>query len=201
MSSHTIRQQLRRQRSLLSARQQTKASSSLTRNLARLPVFRQSRRIAFYLANNGEIDPFQAIEDACAAGKKCYLPVLHPLKFNRLYFARYRPGQRLHRNRFGIPEPRIGSAQRVAPWSLDLILLPLVAFDSQCNRIGMGGGFYDRTLAFTRHRSGGPKLVGLAHSFQQVKHIETENWDIPLNCVVTETGTIAANPEICSAQY
>ena len=194
MSSQSIRKQLRQQRRQLTDRQQAHATEQLTSRLTRFPAFLYSKRIAFYLASDGEIDPTPLMAIAEAAGKSCYLPVLHPLQFNRLYFAQYQLGEALLPNRFGIPEPDLKHTRSVPAWSLDLILLPLVAFDGDGNRIGMGGGFYDRTLAFTQntHRPC-PKLIGLAHSFQQVENIQAENWDIPLNLIVTEQGVITPN--------
>lgn len=191
MSNSTLRQTLRQQRNQLSPRQQQQAAEQLTAHIAQQTVFQRSQRIAFYLASNGEIDPATIMALAEAAGKSCYLPVLHPLKHNRLHFVRHNMGEPLQANCFGILEPKL-TTSRIAPaWSLDLILLPLVAFDSQGNRLGMGGGFYDRTLAFTRRTPRtGPQLLGLAHSFQQVADIAQENWDIPLQSIVTEQGVI-----------
>ena len=67
----------------------------------------------------------------------------------------YLPEASLRTNRLGIPEPRRGRRHLRLPWTLDLILVPLVGFDPHCNRIGMGGGFYDRTLAYLRGRTTG----------------------------------------------
>jgi len=160
--------------------------------LSRLTQFQYSRRIAFYLGNDGEIDPAPLLSLAQAAGKACYLPVLHPLKFNRLHFARYQSEEQLEPNRFGIPEPSLKRAKIAPAWALDLILLPLVAFDKKGHRMGMGGGFYDRTLAFAqKNKQHCPQLIGLAHSFQQVENIEANHWDIPMNAIITEQGVIA----------
>lgn len=191
----TIRQQLRQQRGALSSRQQQRAAENLATQLTRLPIFRYSKRIGCYLANDGEIDPAIVLAIAEAAGKSCFLPVLHPLKVNRLHFARCRPGDTMKPNRFGIPEPSLSTAQLSPPWSLDLILLPLVAFDTQGNRLGMGGGFYDHTLTFTsNHRRGRPRLLGLAHSFQQVDNIQPKSWDIRLQGIITEKAALFPLP-------
>lgn len=74
------------------------------------------------------------------------------------------------------------------PWGLDLIILPLVAFDLSGNRLGMGGGFYDRTLSFKHQRCHwkGPKLIGIAHELQRVDLLPVNDWDIPLDAVITE---------------
>ncbi len=93
-------------------------------------------------------------------------------------------------NRFGIPEPdtRHGAhrARRQATWTLDVILLPLVGFDDDGQRIGMGGGFYDRTLAFTQRPGPRPRLIGLAHDCQRVTRLPVAPWDVPLDAIVSD---------------
>jgi 5-formyltetrahydrofolate cyclo-ligase len=192
MDSNAIRQLMRERRRSLSEQQQSKASIGLAQQLSNLPAFCHSKRIAFYLANDGEIDPSIAMGIAEAAGKQCYLPVLHPLKQNRLYFAEYQNGDPLLINRFGIKEPSLNSDKIVPPLGIDLILLPLVAFDHNGNRLGMGGGFYDRTLAqqkkFTR-------LIGLAQSCQETGKIAHQPWDIALQAIVTDKTVIYPNKD------
>ena len=183
MDTITVRRLMRKRRRLITPHKQVEAGKKLAKQLSVLPCFRNSKRIAFYMAHDGEINPDFAMHIAEATGKECYLPVLHPLKQNRLYFIRYRSGDPLGINRFGIKEPFLQGEKITPAFALDLILLPLVAFDRSCNRIGMGGGFYDRTLRphqyFTR-------LVGLAQSCQETDSINKQPWDIPLEAVVTE---------------
>ena len=94
----------------------------------------------------------------------------------------------MHLNRFGIQEPACSPRHWVRAWQLDLILLPLVAFDESGNRLGMGGGFYDRSLAYRQSRthSRRPRLIGLAHELQRVEQLATNSWDIPLDMIATE---------------
>ena len=105
-----------------------------------------------------------------------------------MQFARYLPGMPMRPNRFAIPEPAIARAQLLPAQSLDLILMPLVGFDRSGNRLGMGGGFYDRTLAFRHHRDGyrGPLLLGLAYQFQCLDGLQARHWDVPLDGILTE---------------
>lgn len=187
MDSNAIRQLMRERRHSLPSEQQAAASRGLAQQLTRLPAFYNSKRIAFYLANDGEIDPQFAMGIAEAAGKECYLPVLHPVKQKRLYFAQYRSGDALSVNRFGIEEPYLRGAKVVPPLGLDLILLPLVAFDRCGNRLGMGGGFYDRTLATQKRFS---RLIGLAQSCQETDNIAHQPWDVVLQAIVTEKNVI-----------
>ncbi len=152
-------------------------------------VFANAHRIAFYYANDGEPDTSAAIERAWRMGKSCYLPVVvHP---NRpLRFARYVRGQRMRKNWFGIPEPLVPRHKLITANLLDAVLVPLVAFDAQGGRLGMGLGYYDRTLAFVADRRSwrSPKVVGAAYAFQQVERVPQERWDVDLHGVITEKG-------------
>lgn len=191
-----IRQHMREQRRGLSETQRRSRALQLSAGLARSRLFRNSRHIALYLASDGEIDPCRLIEAAWRLGKQCYLPVLGLRPGNRLWFIPYHPNTRLVNNRFGIPEPVHARRQRLLkPHCLDLILMPLVAFDQQGNRLGMGGGFYDRTLSFLRHRRNWrkPRLIGLAYEFQRIEQLPQQNWDVPLDAVATEQGIYPAD--------
>ncbi len=185
---NTLRRELRQQRRALTAQQQRAAATALDRLVGRHPLFLRSQHIAIYLPNDGEMDLTPLLHRALTMGKQCYLPVLSPLYHNRLWFAPYHTGSKLSLNRFGIPEPDANYSQMRPAWALDLILTPLVAFDTQGNRLGMGGGFYDRTLAYLNRRQHWrkPRLLGTAHAFQQVAQLPCESWDIPLHGVVTE---------------
>jgi len=182
-----IRRLKRAQRRLLPATTQKHHSHALCENLIKEKVYRNSQNIACYLANDGEIDPYLIIEHAWFLGKKIYLPILSPLK-NSLYFAPYEKDSKLKFNRFNILEPVCQPSEWKTASQLDLLLLPLVAFDTRGNRIGMGGGYYDRTLAYLRHRQfwKKPTLVGLAHEIQKAGQLDKQSWDIPLNFIVTE---------------
>jgi len=187
-----IRKQKRAQRQALSADTQHQHSKALYQNIIQQKSYRNSQHLACYLANDGEIDPALLIEHAWFTGKKVYLPILSPLK-KALYFAPYQEGSKLRLNRFNIPEPICRPSDWIKASQLDLLLLPLVAFDECGNRIGMGGGFYDRTLAYLQHRRfwRKPMLVGLAHEIQKVTQLKSQSWDIPLDYVATEKSFIS----------
>jgi 5-formyltetrahydrofolate cyclo-ligase len=181
----TLRRTLRQRRRALSAAEQKAAARALYRRLVTSALFRFSRRIAFTMAADGEIDPAQLLATARQRGKACYLPVLNPVGEPRLRFKRWKKGEALGHNRYGIPEPRGG--RYCPPRTLSLVFTPLVGFDASGNRIGMGKGYYDRTFAFRRHRTAyRPLLVGLAHECQRVERLEAEAWDLPLDGVVTD---------------
>jgi 5-formyltetrahydrofolate cyclo-ligase len=164
------------------------AAEQLTRTAVRSSFFRTARRIAFYFPNDGEPDVLPLLLRAHLMHKRCYLPVLNTLSVDRLWFMPYEPGDRLILNRFDIPEPDHGPRLRVAASRLDLALIPLVAFDVRGNRLGMGSGFYDRTLGFLRNRQHWhrPLCVGVAYEFQRLEQIVSAPWDVPLDGCLTE---------------
>lgn len=180
-----LRRTLRAQRRALSVCAQKKSARQLVQKLRTLTALKSAQRIALYWPLDGEIDARRLRLQAALARHEFYLPLLRNFPRETLAFARWHPGNALHRNRFNIPEPRgraIFSAQQ-----MDVILLPLTGFDANLNRLGMGGGFYDKTLAF-KHRSGArkPVLIGVAHACQQVEVLPAADWDVALDMVVTD---------------
>jgi len=183
----TLRQRIRQQRRSLTSLEQRIAADQLAAQVKGMQAFNRAKRIAVYLASDGEISLTPLIELCWKLNKEVYLPVLHPVRHNRLWFTRYTPKTRLSNNRYKILEPALKRPGTPA-WALDLVLMPLVAFDPEGNRMGMGGGYYDRTFAFTLQRLGlkGPKLIGMAHDFQRVEKLSLAAWDVPLKGVVTD---------------
>ena len=187
-SKADVRRDMRARRNALSPLEQKLAAERLAQQLAGTRLFRVSRRIACYLPHDGEIDPGTALERMRGMKKSVYLPVLSRLAHDRLWFAPAGPGVALAPNRFGIPEPVVPARRLVRAHQLDLVLLPLVAFDARGNRLGRGAGFYDRSLAFRRDRRflDRPHVLGLAHEFQRVETLATDAWDVPLDGIVTD---------------
>ena len=185
-----LRIKLRAKRRALSLKEQRLHALSAARHFAASTLLRRDNRIALYIANNGELDPAPLAARLRASGKNTYLPVLQSPPKQALWFCESPEGEALRRNRFGIPEPDMTKHRLLPAWALDLILMPLVAFDSHGNRLGMGGGFYDRTLSYLHRRSywQRPSLIGLAHECQKVTELEPNPWDIPLDGIITESG-------------
>lgn len=181
----SLRKSLRAARRALSAREQREASTGLIRQLTALPDYVRVKHVALYWANDGEIDVTPLMRRLIADNKRVYLPVLHPLQ-PRLWFRPWSPGVRMAHNRFGIPEPVRG--RKIPPWYLDWVLLPLVGFDEAGGRLGMGGGFYDRTFAHRDRWPREPGRIGVAHDCQKVLRVPLEPWDIPLERVATDRG-------------
>lgn len=189
-STRSLRHRLRQSRRQLSARQQRQASIRLYKKINAQRYFRAAKRIAFYLASDGEIDPTLLLNAALRRGQHCYLPCIHPLKSNRMLFIRYRQGDRLVRHRWGMLQPVLRSKALLNTSALDLVFVPLVAFDKRGTRLGMGKGFYDRSFDFRRrmHRHS-PQLVGLAHECQRVETLERQPWDVPMDKIVSDHHT------------
>jgi 5-formyltetrahydrofolate cyclo-ligase len=183
-----LRRSLRARRNALTPDDLRLAAKRLAAHLAGTRLFLTSRRIACYLPNDGEIDTAAVIEHIRRLRKTCYLPVLSRLSHDRLWFAVAEADTKFTPNRFGIPEPVVKTRELIRAQELDLILMPLVGFDDQGNRLGMGGGFYDRSLEFLRHRKHWrkPHLLGIAYDFQRINGLAPDPWDVPLQGVVTD---------------
>ena len=183
-----LRRMLRKARRALTPSQQRQAARGLYKQLAQQPLFRRARHISLYLPTDGEIDPRLLLRAAQRRGKATYLPVLSAWPRTKMVFQRIRPGEKLQLNRFRILEPRHNLARQRKVWALDLVLLPLVGFDDVGGRLGMGGGFYDRSLAYLARRKNWrkPTLLGLAHECQKVERLAQASWDVPLQGTVTD---------------
>nr|VFJ93803.1 MAG: 5-formyltetrahydrofolate cyclo-ligase [Candidatus Kentron sp. H]VFK01010.1 MAG: 5-formyltetrahydrofolate cyclo-ligase [Candidatus Kentron sp. H] len=185
-----LRSKIRRKRRELPHAAQARCAERLAAHLAASPLFRRSKRIACFFPQDGEIDLTRVFPRFFSMRKKAYLPVLQG---KRLWFLPLEANTPLTRNKYGIPEPDLPPRSRCAPQGLDLVLAPLVAFDSAGHRLGMGGGYYDRTFAYLPHRRAlrKPVIIGVAYGFQQVASLSANPWDIPLDGVVTEAGWVS----------
>lgn len=188
LSRPHLRRMLRKARRALTPSEQRQAAHGLYRQLAQHPLFRRAKHISLYLPTDGEIDPRLLLRAAQRRGKATYLPVLSAWPRTKMVFQRVRPGEKLLPNRFRILEPRVNANRQRKVWALDLVLLPLVGFDDVGGRLGMGGGFYDRSLAYLarRHSWRKPTLLGLAHECQKVDRLAQASWDVPLAGTVTD---------------
>lgn len=185
---NSLRTQLRRKRRQLPPNERLACAKQLTQNLAQERLLLNSRHIAVYLPADGEMDTWPLIEFLWSLGKITYLPVLVPFSEQRLWFSTYARDDRLVYNRFGILEPERVHYGRIRTSALDLVLTPLVAFDTSGHRLGMGGGYYDRSFRFLKQRRYlcKPRMLGLAYEFQCTPRITPEPWDVPLDAVATE---------------
>ncbi len=178
----TLRQSIRIQRRSISTSDREKFAKQLLSQVQKIANFKNGQKIALYLPNDGEIDTKYIQNFLKYKGFSIYLPILidESLKFAKV-------GKNFIKNRFGIDEPI--SAQILNANQLNIIFIPLVGFDQFKNRIGMGGGFYDRTLSFKNRQKNykNPKLFGLAFDCQEVTKLNAKPWDVPLDAVITPT--------------
>lgn len=186
MSAQTIRQHYRQLRRSLSLNEQHQFSQALSRQINSAIGFGHHKRIAAYLSTQSEISLAPWI--ASVKRQHIFLPKLYEVIQPQLRFAPFNTSTRWMRNRFNIIEPNTHWGNTLPARKLDVILLPLVAFDRQGNRMGMGGGFYDRSLAFRNQRQHWkkPRLVGIAYSCQEYSDLPHNPWDVALDMVITE---------------
>ena len=190
----TLRRTLKTRRRLLPLPEQHAHARQAVHHLLGTRLFRAARNIAIYLPVRGEISPL-ALRLHANPRQRFYLPVLSPCRQQGLLFLHWHSATRFRANRYRIDEPRLQYSHLLPARQLDLVITPLLGFDAAGNRLGMGGGYYDRSFAFksrlTAHSR--PFLLGFAYAFQQVEALPYRPWDIPLNGVVTERGLKAFN--------
>jgi 5-formyltetrahydrofolate cyclo-ligase len=184
-----LRATLRAKRRAVTPQFRIRAARQVARNVDRVFRLRPGMRLAIYASFPEELDSGPLIRLARKRGCRIFLPRIDRRTIS-MQFVEAVAGARETVNHLGIVEPH-GTQPIRARW-LDLVLLPLVGFDAQGMRLGMGGGYYDRTFAYrNRHVSWRrPRLVGVAYSFQQVSSIGREWHDVPLDAVVTEERVI-----------
>lgn len=178
-----IRQEKRRYRQSLNPIVVSQASAKARELLRKCDEFLQANTIAIYYPSQGELDPLPLMR---AFPEKTFaLPVILTQPHNHLHFYQYDSSAALHANKFGIDEPEPIAEKHLQPADIDLILVPMVAFDEGKNRMGHGAGFYDRSLAFPRE-SGLPHFVGFAYDWQKVANLPVKPWDVPMDWIVTD---------------
>lgn len=181
-----LRRRLRQQRRQLSPGQRHRAAHRAGPALANLLQCRPASHVALYLANDGELDLLPAMAHPRLHLSNLYLPWLDPLRRGHLRFRLWQPHHPMRPNQYGIAEPALALRAR-ALWALDVILLPAVAFDRAGHRMGMGGGYYDRTLADLQRRPRRPRLVAVGYDFQCMEEgvLPLAPWDQPVDGIVT----------------
>ncbi|MFT5657709.1 MAG: 5-formyltetrahydrofolate cyclo-ligase [Gammaproteobacteria bacterium] len=186
-SADELRLRNRKLRAQLNSLELDQAAEQLFDTIRGLPEFINAQKIAAYSVVNGEISLKPVIDHALALGKQIYLPNLDS---KSLRFSPYFHDQKMRINRFKLPEPDVTDEEMLAPEALDLVLVPLVVFDAQRNRIGMGGGYYDRSFEFRKLQGRDiPLLIGVAHELQKVEQLVPEDWDVRLDMVVSDVAS------------
>ena len=178
-----IRRRIRRLRDQLSQQDLFLSQRQLAIRASSYAPLRKAQRVLSYIPFGGEISPVTLQSSLHWA--KIYQPRI--TSFERGLMKFYSADARKTCNRFGIWEPApVGSPMPAQHF--DVVLVPLVAFDRTGNRLGMGAGFYDRAMAFRLNNPAAkrPLLIGLAHHFQEVNSLSAQNWDVPLDVILTD---------------
>ena len=176
-----LRSRLRQRRRDLPPDTARTAAIEIAHLATTLPGWQRAANVGLYLPTDGEIDTEPLAERARDAGKSLFLPAIRDDR--RLVFRQWRQDDPLPPNQFGIPEPP-PTAPALGAVDIDILFLPMVGWDRRGARLGMGGGYYDRTLAQGR----GAALVGLAYEAQEIDRLPTESWDIYLDYIITGGG-------------
>jgi 5-formyltetrahydrofolate cyclo-ligase len=181
---NAIRKRCKIARNKMNRDDRTTASEKIAEIVIHSSWFQRSKSIACYLPVTGEVDTKRIIARAWRMKKRIFAPVVE--KNGQMSFRAMGAETTLYRNKFGIYEP--SDEAIINPHELDVVITPLVAFDSQNQRIGMGGGYFDRTFSFLANRNAylHPKLIGLGFACQKIEKIPANPWDIPLFAVITE---------------
>ena len=187
-SMDIIRERLKEKRKNLTKKQSSELSRAIFLRIIRSSWIQEHSNIGIYYALNGEADTLKLIEFLWSNNQNAFLPVMH---HNSLLFGNFAPNSDLNENIYGIPEPELTKENQVSALELDMVFVPLVAFDQDGYRLGMGGGYYDRTFEkkLKDQKPTTPLLVGLAYEFQKQNNLVHEPWDVPLDMVVTEANT------------
>lgn len=186
MNKSTLRRQLRAARNAIHPRQRHIASRNATRLALRAGLLLRARRIGFYLPHNAEFDVTPLLNLALLMNRACYLPMIPRRQAQPMRFGLVHERHAMLANRYGIDEPQDRRPLRAQ--QLDLLLVPLVGFDDAGYRLGMGGGYYDATLAYLGRRRHWkkPLLVGIGYECQRTQALPHEPWDRPLDAILTE---------------
>lgn len=180
ISKNEIRSKMRLERAKTPPQYRNLASRQICTHISFLEHYHRATHIGLYHATDEEIDLTELWHIACDDKKLCYFPMLNEER--SLSFLPATPDTLFKKNKYSILEPQVSQDLAIPVDQLDLIIMPLVAFDFHCNRLGMGSGYYDKTLEKASH----PFLIGVGYQFQRVNAIEANAWDVPLNGVMTQ---------------
>lgn len=190
-----LRREMRARRRLVTRTERLAAARRFAVAADRLHLLRPGRRIAIYLPYGSEADVIPIARRAWQRGCEVYAPVVTHRRRFRMRFAPYAPGPTQKLNAYGIAEPDHAARERIGARALDVIFMPLVAFDARGWRLGSGAGFYDRSLQHLRSTRAWrrPKLIGVAYDVQLTDALVPDAWDVPMDAVLTESHTYLFN--------
>ncbi len=187
-SKGVLRRQQRHLRRNLATQQRSALDHAICRHLLNLIASREPQLVAAYSPFDGEADITPVFRHLTDYGITLALPVISAGPIKSMAFKAWQPESKMQRNSYGILEPQEGGV--VSPPDIDILIVPLLAYDRCGNRLGMGAGYYDRYLEPLRDSSR-PLRLGAAYSIQEIEQINSDDWDIPLHGIVNEHGWLA----------
>ncbi len=175
MNKQELRSMIRQRKRAMTPEEIQRRSDALLERFLRTDAYRQAKTLYGYLPYNQEVRTVPILEQALRDGKKVAVPKVYG---DDMKFICLGDLTQVAKGYAGIPEPIADGP--IAMDETALVLMPGLAFDPQGRRVGYGGGFYDR---FLRREPNHPTLA-LCYSFQVLEHLETEEFDIPVDCVL-----------------
>ena len=179
MIKSSIRKSILKRRLALSGANVTSISSTIQARLIESDYFIRAKSVAVYSPINNEVETDKIIAACFEMNKKIFLPKLCSTDLN---FLALKPDSQFQKNKFGIPE--ICNSEAEIAGHIDLMICPGIAFDSKKNRVGYGGGYYDRYLTSASYNH----LGMLGFSMQKTESISVDSFDIPMDFILTENG-------------
>ena len=175
-------------RNKLSGYKKKKASIAISKAIINLDCFNYASNVGCYMSSYGEVDTWPIVNEIWKRGKNLFLPKIRTN--SKMDFTKTTSNEKFLNNQYGIKEPI--SNNFTDSKFLDLVIVPLVAFDNEGNRIGMGGGYYDREFYYLKKekKPSKPLLIGIAFDCQKLEKIEQDRWDVSLSNIFTESGCI-----------
>lgn len=185
----SLRENVRSLRQALRAETRIESSAKICQRFQTLDSLQLAERIAGFLAFDGEADPLEVMQWAFAMGKQVFVPMIVARR-QPLLFAPWTPDGPMRKNSFGIDEPDVPRKRWITAQQLDFVITPLVAFDERGTRLGVGGGYYDRSFAFLNslpaNQPRPTTLIAFAFELQRVPPMARQPWDVPLDGAITE---------------
>ena len=178
-----LRLDFKTKRLAITAAQRMQTAEAVAQHLLQLPEWSSANYVAGYWATQGEV-PLHVVQMRLQTPRVWCLPIIQADK--TLKFAPWRSGDDLVSNQYGIPEPDVSPTSALDARDISIVLIPLFAYTLTGSRLGMGGGYYDRSFAFRHTQSTPPLLIGVAYSCQEANDIPAHNWDVKLDILINE---------------
>jgi 5-formyltetrahydrofolate cyclo-ligase len=178
----TIRKEILKKRDDIPQEIKTDKNANIKKKLFSLHEFMNAGLVCFYASFRSEVETLTMIKESLAMGKRVVLPKVQ-LKGRRVALCEIKNISELSAGHMGIPEPTLLNDHALLIDELDLIVIPGVAFDYACNRLGYGGGYYDMLLAQRKKKA---PIIALAYEEQIVDKILSESHDIKVDMIITD---------------